>query len=221
MKKLFVPRGETVTYNCLHTDRIVVKGVLRVNGKLEAKEILGGGVVEAREIVCDDLRAAGVSADFVTARRITADKLFVRFECRGQDVAVRDYAAAGYMNAGKLSVTLSDIQACDADEIITLRRKNSLLGLLWASWWRGLFLGLFYGGEKEARTDGKKPEDAPKAETSAPAGPVIAAANSQTAPIVQDDATIDMLIAVLTELQKHGYRVSRTETAHAGEEDAA
>jgi|GEM_PF-5172593 len=221
MKKVFVPKGETVSYNCLCTGRLVVKGVLRVSGKLEAKEIIGGGIIEAREIVCDDLRASCVTADFMTARRVAVDKLFVKFECRAQDIAVMDYASAGYMNAGKLSVTLSDIGACDADEIITLRRKNSLLGLLWGSWWRSFFLELFHGGEKKARQDEKKAEDARKAEPSAPAGSVIAAANSQTAPIAPDDATIDMLIAVLTELQKQGYRVSKADTPASGREEAA
>lgn len=213
MKKAYIPRGETVAYNCLYTDRVIVKGVLRVSGRLVAREILGGGVIEAREIVCDDIHAVSVTADFVTAKRIVADKLFVQFECRASEaVAAKDYAAAGYLSTGRLSVTLSEIQACDADEIITLKRKKSLLGLLWASWWRSLYLGLFYGGKR------KKPRgETPEAESSAP----VPVNESPTAPAVPDDATIDMLIAILTDLQKHGYRVSKSEAAPAGEEAAA
>jgi len=221
MKKVFVPKGETVTHNCLYTDRIVVKGVLRVSDRLVAREIVGGGVIEAREIVCDDICAASVSADFVTAKRIATDKLFVQFECRAQDIAVKDYAAAGYVNAGKLSLTLSDIQACDADKIITLKRKNGMLGLLWASWWRGLFLSLFYGGEMKEPQDEKRMEESPKAESSA----TVTAGESPVVPALpatQDDATIDLLIAILTDLRKHGYRVSKSEAqASDGEEEAA
>lgn len=218
MKNLYIPRGEIVTYNCLYTDRIVVKGVLRVGGRLVAREIVGGGVIEAREIACDDIRAASVAADSVTAKRIVADKLFVQFGCQASEaVAVRDYVTAGYMNTGKLSMTLSDIQACDADEIITLKRKHSLLGLLWASWWRGLFLSLFYGGGKKEPQDAKKSEEAPKPEATVP----VSASESPVAPAAWDDATIDMFIEILTELRKHGYRVSKDEAAPAGEEAAA
>lgn len=219
MKKVFIPCGEVVTYNCLYTDRIIVKGVLRVSGRLVAREIMGGGVIEAREIVCDDIRATSITADFVTAKRIATDKLFVQFECRAQDIVVKDYATAGYMNAGRLSLTLSDIQVCEADEIITLKRKNGLLGLLWASWWRGLFLNLFYGGENEEPQD-EKPEEAPKAKTSAPV-PASESLVAPADPAVQDDATIDMLIAVLTDLRKHGYRVSKSEAQAPGGEEAA
>jgi len=221
MKKVFIPKGEIVTHNCLFTDRVIVKGVLQISGKLVAREIVGGGVIEAREIVCDDIRADHVTADFITARRIAVNKLFVQFECRASEaVAVRDYVTAGYMNTGKLSLTLSDIQSCDADEVITLKRKSGMLGLLWASWWRSLFLGLFYGGEMKKPRDKKKPVEATKAEASAhaPIGEIPAVPAALAAP---DDATIDKLIEILTSLLKHGYRFSKSEVAPTGEEKAA
>lgn len=162
MKTVYIPGGEISSFGSLYADIIVVKGVLRVSGRLSVRKILGGGTVEAQEIICDDLRV-NATADNITARRIAADKLFVRGHCRASEaIAIRDYIAADYVSTGKLSMTLSDIRACDADEIIALRRGRGLLGLLWISWWRGLFLSLFYGeGRKnptapqEDKTDGR------------------------------------------------------------------
>ena len=213
MKRVYIPRGETVTHNCLYTDRIVVNGVLRVSGKISAKEITGNGIIEAREIVCDDICTDHITADFITARRITANKLFVRFECRASEaVAVRDFAAAGYMNTGKLSMALSDIQACDADQVIILKQKSSLIGLLWASWWRAFFLNLFHGDKKNQCNKGEKPKKSPKAEPKAKAP--ISEQRSDTAPNTAaevDDVAPEMLCAVLAELKKQGYHVSKTD----------
>lgn len=162
MKKVFIPKGEVVRHNSLYTDKLVVKGVLLVNGKITAKEIIGGGVIEAREIVCDSIHANTVTADFISTRKIAVKKLFVRFECWANDcMAVTDFIGAGYVSTGKLSISRSDIWAVDADEIITLpEKKRGLLGLLWGSWWKSLFLSLFYGGGEE-QADDDAPENAP------------------------------------------------------------
>lgn len=207
MKKLYIPHGETVTRNSLYTDKIIVKGVLRVNGKVSAKEIVGGGIIEAQEIVCDDLHADQVTADFITAKRVAANKLFVQFECRASEaIAVKDFATAEYVSTGKLSVTLSDIQACDADEVVILKQKHSLMGLLWASWWRGLCLALFHGRAKVA------PKDKPSVaivETEPPAS-VVGAGEETIAATPQDTNAFDMLVCVLTEMRKQGYVVTKS-----------
>lgn len=215
MKKVFVPKGEVVCHNCLYTEKLVVNGVLRVSGKLSAGEITGNGVIEAREIICDGLRMGTVTADFVTAKKIAVQKLFVQFECRASGrIVVSDYVTAGYISTTAISMSLSDICACDAEEIITLpRKKRSLLILLWASWWRSLTLELFHGGRKKQ----------PEAEQQAPeseAEPANAAAPQEPGTHVPGDDATGMLIALLTELQKQGYRVSKT-AAVSGAEDAA
>jgi hypothetical protein len=227
MKKVFIPKGEIVRHNSLYTERLIVNGLLQVNGKLVAKEILGNGIIEAGEIICDDLRASCVTAGNITAKRIAAGKLFVQAECRASEsVAVLDYVSAAYLNTGTLSMTLSDIGGCDADEIITMEQKSSLLGLLWASWWRGLFMELFHGRRK---TDADSEEE-PKAETETkteadtaddPIPMPVPVENALAPAPVTSDVTIDMLIDILSNLQKQGYRVSKTNPAPDSEEAAA
>ena len=158
MKKVFIPKGEVACYDSLYTGRLIVKGVLLVKGKIQAKEIIGGGVVEAGEIVCDDIRLDTVTAGFICARRVAVNRLFVNGECWATEcVAVTGFAGAGYVSTGKLTVSLSDIRAVDADEVVMLpQKKRGLLGLLWASWWRSLYMSIFYGGDTDGEAN--KPE---------------------------------------------------------------
>ncbi len=211
MKKIYIPAGETVTYNSLHTGRVVVYGTLHVCGRLTAKEIIGGGNVEAGEIICDDMRVSSATADYVTAKRIVADKLFVRYECRASgQIAVRDYLTAGYVCTGTLSVSLSDVGSCDADKVIMVRQRVSLLGLLWASWWRGLFLGLFHGDKSEKpASEGADTQVPMREDMAATPLPVRMNAKGET----PDDDTIGLMIAVLSDLKERGYRVSKIDTA--------
>ena len=218
MRKIFIPHGETITHDCLYTDRIILNGVLRISGKLSAKTIVGNGVIEAGEIVCDDLRADQVTADCITAKRIATNKLFVKYECRATDaVAVKDYATAKYLSTGTLSVTLSDIPACDADKVIIIKKKSSLVGLLWASWWRSLYLSLFHSGKKAAPKAGNKPIPIPAEVPSAVAQSVKEKAIE---PLPKNSDAVDMLICLLAEMKKHGYAVTESE-AQAPEETAA
>ena len=65
MKNVYIPRGETVCYETLETDHLVVKGCLKVAYSLKAKTISGNGIimagtVSADDIWVDDLEAAGV-----------------------------------------------------------------------------------------------------------------------------------------------------------------
>jgi hypothetical protein len=173
LKKIFIPSGEVARFDMVFTDCLIVEGVLLVKGKIHAREILGDGVIEAEGIVCDDITADVVTADTVYARRVAVNKLFVKTECSAtESVAVTDFAGAGYVSTGKLTITLSDIRAVDADEVVMLKTKRrSLLGLLWASWWRSLFVSFFYGGavrEEEVHSDAQASiEEIPGKETAA------------------------------------------------------
>ncbi len=234
MKKVYIPAGETASYNSLDTGRVVVHGTLRVTGKLTAKEIIGSGNIEAGEIVCNDMRVFCATANWVTARKIAADKLFVYLDCRASEqIAVRDYLSAGYVCTGTLSVSLSNVGSFDADKVIIVRQRGSLLGLLWASWWRGLYLGLFHRGRtKNSNTEGSVTpapirEDTAVATSPEPA-PMWPGITFETTPgpcAVSDDAryddTIGLMITVLSDLKDRGYRVMRENPANEKNEVAA
>ena len=113
MKTVYIPKGETVSYETLETDRLVVKGYLKVAYGVKARTISGGGVI-----------IAGTVFAFESA-------------------AVSCFLSSAYVAAGKLTVALSEIDEVEADEVIHLKpRKRSLFRLLLASALRSFWTSL-------------------------------------------------------------------------------
>ena len=48
MKNIYIPKGETVCYESLETDHLIVKGCVKVTHCISAKTISGDGVVIAQ-----------------------------------------------------------------------------------------------------------------------------------------------------------------------------
>lgn len=140
MKTVYIPKGETVSYENLTTECLVVEGCLKVSCDLKAKKIIGSGFIEAgrvsaADIRADDLECASVACARLIAKRVETSELFA-----SESAAVSCLLSADYVKAGQLFVGLSDIDEAEADEIINLRRKKrSLFRFLLASslrsWW--------------------------------------------------------------------------------------
>lgn len=157
MKKLFVPRGESVAYQSIHTDELVVKGYLEVDDDIRARHISGDGIIVAGSISADTLVMDEVEAGVVTADKIVAHRMTAP-ECRGKVILVTGYLGAERVKAGKLTVGLSDIREVEADEVVNLSgKRHSLLGALVLSWLRCKWMDLRRRSEKE------KPQDSEQA----------------------------------------------------------
>ena len=77
MKTIYIPKGETVSYENLVTDRIVVKGCLKVLDGIKAKSITGSGVIYAGSVSADDIRVDDLEAAAVTCRRLIAKRVLL------------------------------------------------------------------------------------------------------------------------------------------------
>ena len=177
MKTVYIPKGATVHYESLVTDRLVVKGCLEVTGSLKAKTISGGGVVSAGSVsadaIClDELEASYTVCKWMFCKRVESAELFA-----SESAAVSCFLSAAYVEAGKLTVALSEIDEVKAEEIINLPvKKRGLLRTLLASALRS-FLARWTTpaapGEvsdaqnKQAQTDG--PGEADSEDTAEPA----------------------------------------------------
>lgn len=140
MKKIYVPAGETMSLSELHTELVIVHGTLKVTGQLTAKRIEGKGIVEADEISCDSLCVHPAIAEVVDSVKIAVRKLLVE-SVHADEIIVTDYLATPYLLARRVSMTLSDVKECVADEIIALPpKKRGMLRMLFAAWWRSLWL---------------------------------------------------------------------------------
>jgi len=142
MKKVFIPAGESRRYETLVTEHLVVDGHLNVVNGLKAKTISGNGVITAGEVSADvchigELETATAIFRKLMARRVSAAEVFAS-DC----ACVTHFLSAAYVETGRLTVSVSEIDKVNADEIITLQKKHGMLGALVASSLRAFWLDL-------------------------------------------------------------------------------
>ena len=62
MKTVYIPKGETVRYESLMTEHLVVHGCLQVSNGIKARTITGQGTINAGSIDADVIRVDDVEA---------------------------------------------------------------------------------------------------------------------------------------------------------------
>lgn len=150
MKTVYIPKGETVHYESLVTEHLVVHGHLYVTYGIKAKSINGKGVinagtVEADTVCVDDVEAASVICKRLLAKRVQSPEVFA-----SESAAVSCFLSAAYVETGKLTVVISEIDVVEAQEVVNLQpRKRSLLGTLLASVLRSFWTALTVQDKKQ------------------------------------------------------------------------
>lgn len=179
MKTVYIPKGETVHYESLVTEHLVVHGHLHVTYGIKAKTITGKGVINAGTIdadtVCiDDVEAASVICKRLIAKRAQAPEIFA-----SESAAVSTFLSAAYVETGKLTVAISEIDVVEAQEVVNLKpKKRSLFGTLLASVLRSFWTAMTVRGEKTEVMDA---EFTPVEET---------AEAAQEEPVAEQPATV-------------------------------
>ena len=143
MKTVYIPKGETARYETLETDRLVVKGCLKVTYGIKAKTISGGGMITAGTVSADDIRVNDLEAASVTCQRLIAKRVQTPELFAFESAAVSCFLSSAFVATGKLTVALSEIDEVKADEVIHLKpKKRSLFRLLLASALRSFWTSL-------------------------------------------------------------------------------
>ena len=143
MKTVYIPKGETVRYETLETDRLVVKGCLKVAYGIKARTISGGGMITAGTVSADDIRVDDLEAASVTCQRLIAKRVQTPELFAFESAAVSCFLSSAFVATGKLTVALSEIDEVKADEVIHLKpRKRSLFRLLLVSALRSFWTSL-------------------------------------------------------------------------------
>lgn len=124
MKTVYIPKGETVTYEALTTERLVVDGCLKVARDLKAKIISGSGFIEADMVSADDIRMDDLNAARVVCRRLIAKRVDTSELFASESAAVSCLLSAGFVKTKRLAVALSDIDKVQADEVVNLKQKK-------------------------------------------------------------------------------------------------
>ena len=192
MKTVYIPKEETVRYETLETDRLVVKGCLKVAYGVKARTISGNGIITAGTVSADDSRADDLEAASVICQRLIAKRVQTPELFAFESAAVSCFLSSAFVATGKLTVALSEIDEVKADEVIHLKpKKRSLFRLLLASALRSLWTHLTVPAARG------KPVDA------------VPAAEPQDAPAGESEETKDdelaRLVAVFKLLRDSGY----------------
>lgn len=131
MKTVYIPKGHTVCYESLETEHLVVKGCLKTAYGVKAKTITGGGVLNAgtvsADVVCvDELEAGSAFCRRLLAKRVQTPELFA-----SDNATVSCFLSAAYVETGKLTVAISEIDEVKADEVVYLKpKKRGMLATL-------------------------------------------------------------------------------------------
>ena len=143
MKTMYIPKGQTVAYDALETERLVVNGCLKVAHGLKAQAISGSGVILAGTISADDICVREIEAASVYCLRLSAKRVQAAEVFASESAAVSCYLCADFVAADRLTVALHDVGKIDAREVIALPpKKRSLFRLLLASALRSFWLSL-------------------------------------------------------------------------------
>lgn len=143
MKITYIPKGETVHYGSLETDRLVVQGCLKVSYGVHARTISGNGVIIAGTVVADDIRVGDLEASSVACQRLIAKRVQTPELFASESAAVSCFLSSAYVETGKLTVSLSEVDEVKAQEVIHLKpKKRSLFRLLLASALRSFWTSL-------------------------------------------------------------------------------
>lgn len=140
MKTIYIPKGETIRYESLATEHLVVHGCLQVTCGITAKTITGYGTVHAGTVNADVIRVDDMDAGSIVCKRLLAKRVQSPEVFASESAAVSCFLSSAYVETGKLTVTLSEIDTVNAAEIINLTpKKRTLFGTLLASAFRSIW----------------------------------------------------------------------------------
>ena len=110
MKTIYIPKGESIHYESLTTEHLVVHGHLHVDYGIKAKTITGGGTINAGTVDADVIRVDDVESGSIVCKRLLAKRVQSPEVFASESAAVSCFLSAAYVETGKLTVTLSETQ---------------------------------------------------------------------------------------------------------------
>ena len=120
MKTVYIPKGEIVRYESLMTEHLIVHGCLQVSNGIKARTIAGQGTINAGSIDADVIRVDDVEAGSVVCKRLLAKRVQSPEVFASESAAVSCFLSAAYVETGRLTVTLSEIDEVKAEEVVNL-----------------------------------------------------------------------------------------------------
>lgn len=129
MKTITIEKGKVAYYSSLSADTLVVNGILKVNGTIKVRRLLGRGVVDARRL---EAESVNLDTGFIQEVEIGSGAFGNLYSttCKANGIlCIRTFVQALEVTAKRLIVNRSNIGSCTAQEVVSLRRylSNRLL----------------------------------------------------------------------------------------------
>lgn len=214
MKTVYIPKGETVRYESLTTEHLVVHGCLEVAGDIKARTIAGSGTVRAGAVNADVIRVDDVDAGSIVCKRLLAKRVQSPEVFASESAAVSCFLSACYVETGKLTVTLSEIDEVNAAEVVNLTpKKRTLFGTLLASLLRSIWTALTVRGQKEPTVMTDACEAVPEGVTESTQEETQEPEAEQAAPCEEENAVepeavdeeLNRIVAIFKLAREQGY----------------
>lgn len=143
MKTIYIPKGETVRYESLYADRIVVDGCLRVEHGLDTKVISGKGIIHAGKVTGNTIRIGTLDACTVMCKRLLAERVDAPEVFASESVTVSCVLFACLVKTPKLTVAVCDVEELEAADVVKVPAKRwSLFGILLYTTLQSLWIAL-------------------------------------------------------------------------------
>lgn len=143
MKSIYIPKGESRSYEYLVADNLVVNGHLNVVNGIKAKRISGHGVITAGTVYGDNITADEIETSTIVCKRLMAKRIIAAEVFASNFAVVSCFLSSAYVETGRLTAALSEIDEVKADEVIHLRpHKHGMLRTLLLSALRSFWLAL-------------------------------------------------------------------------------
>ncbi len=131
MKSIYIPKGETVRYESLYADRIVVDGCLQVEHGLDAKVISGSGIIHAGKVTGSTIRIGTLDACSVMCTRLLAERVDAPEIFASESVTVSCVLSACMVDTPKLTVAVCEVEELKVKDVVKVPAKRwSLFGIL-------------------------------------------------------------------------------------------
>lgn len=190
MKTVYIPKGETVRYESLTTEHLVVHGRLEVTRGIKARTIAGSGTVRAGAVNADVIRVDDVETGSIVCKRLLAKRVQSPEVFASESATVSCFLSAAYVETGRLTVTLSEIDEVKAEEVVNLTpKKRTLIGTLLASLLRSIWTALTVPGQKEPTVMTDACEAMPEGVTESTQEETQEPETEQAAPCEEENAT--------------------------------
>lgn len=133
-KTIYIPKGETVQYERLYAERVIVDGCLRVEKGLDAKVIGGKGSIHAGKVSAKTIRIGYLDACSVMCKRLLASRVDTPELFASESVTVSCVLSACLVETPKLTVALCEVEELKAQDMVTVpARRWSVFGILFVT----------------------------------------------------------------------------------------